>query len=80
MQGTVNNIASIGYPGCPTGPITRGDIKTIEGHFAALARHAPDILPLYKALGLRSIPTAIAKGTLSQEKADQLRALYEREE
>lgn len=80
MQGTVNNIAAIGFPGCPTGPITRGDIETIESHVAALKKVAPDILPLYKQLGLLSIPTAVAKGTLSEEKAAALRALYEREE
>ena len=79
MQGTVNNIASVGFPGCPTGPITRGDMKTIESHFATLRKHAPDILPLYKELGLKSIPGAVAKGALSKDKAEALRALFEKQ-
>jgi len=79
MQGTVNNIANLGFPNAPTGPITRGDVKTIESHFAALRKVAPDLLPIYKALGLKSLPTALAKGLLSQEKAAQLRALFEGE-
>ena len=79
MLGSVNNIATIGFPNCPSGPITRGDIKTIESHLAALAKAAPDVLPLYKQLGLFSIPTAVAKGSLSAEKAAELRALFERE-
>jgi len=29
-----------------TGPIARGDTPTVESHFAALARAAPDLLPL----------------------------------
>ncbi len=78
LQGTVNNIASVGFPGCPSGPLMRGDVKTIERHFVALTKHAPDILPLYKALGLRTIPVGLAKGTLSEGKAAELRSLFER--
>ncbi len=80
LQGSVNNIASIGFPGCLTGPIARGDIKTIKSHLNALQKYAPDILPLYKELGLKTIPIGIAKGTLSQERAEELRALLERKQ
>ena len=77
LQGSVNNIAKVGFPGCLTGPIARGDVKTIQRHLEALAKSAPDILPLYKELGLRTIPIGIAKGTLSEEKAEELRSLLE---
>ena len=80
LRGTVNNIASVGFPGCPSGPIMRGDVKTIESHFVALTKHAPDVLPLYKALGLRTIPVGLAKGALSEGKAAELRSLFERAE
>lgn len=33
-----------------TGPIARGDWATVEGHLAALAEQAPDLVPLYRAL------------------------------
>jgi len=33
-----------------TGPISRGDWSTIEAHIAALERHLPDVVPLYRAL------------------------------
>jgi len=33
-----------------TGPVVRGDWKTIEGHLRALRRSAPDVIPLYRAL------------------------------
>jgi predicted short-subunit dehydrogenase-like oxidoreductase (DUF2520 family) len=33
-----------------TGPIARGDWGTVERHLDALARHRPDLLPLYRAL------------------------------
>jgi predicted short-subunit dehydrogenase-like oxidoreductase (DUF2520 family) len=77
LQGSVNNIANIGFPGCLTGPIARGDIKTIQRHLAALEKSAPDILPLYRELGLKTIPIGTAKGTLSEERARELRALLE---
>jgi len=79
LQGSVNNIASIGFPGCLTGPIARGDIKTIQRHLAALEKYAPDILPLYKELGQQTIPIGIAKGTLNEDKAAELRSLLENE-
>lgn len=77
LQGSVNNIANIGFPGCPTGPITRGDVKTIQNHIAALKRHAPDALALYRELSLKTIPVGTAKGTLSEEKAAELRSVLE---
>ena len=79
LQGAVNNIASIGFPGCLTGPIARGDVKTIQSHLVALEKYAPDILPLYRELGLKTIPIGIAKGTLSESKAEELRSLLENE-
>lgn len=75
LQGSVNNIANMGFPDCLTGPIARGDVKTIQQHLAALEKYAPDILPLYKQLGLQTIPIGIAKGTLSEDKAEELRSL-----
>jgi len=75
LQGSVNNIASVGLPGALTGPIARGDVKTIQRHLAALEKYAPDILPLYKELGRHTIPIGTAKGTLSPEKAAELHSL-----
>ena len=77
LQGSVNNIAKMGFPGCLTGPIARGAVKTIQRHLAALEKSAPDILPLYKELGLKTIPIGIAKGTLSESNAEELRVLLE---
>ncbi len=75
LQGSVNNIAKMGFPACLTGPIARGDVKTIQRHLAALEKSAPDILPLYRELGLKTIPIGIAKGTLNERNAEELRVL-----
>lgn len=80
LRGSVNNIANVGFPGCLTGPIARGDLATIRKHLAALEKYAPDLLPLYKELGIRTIPLALAKGTLNQNRAEELRALLQGEQ
>ena len=75
LKGTMNNIENVGFPSCLTGPIARGDVGTIEKHLEALEEKEPGIVALYKALGLETIPIGIAKGTLSEAKAEELRKL-----
>jgi predicted short-subunit dehydrogenase-like oxidoreductase (DUF2520 family) len=41
-------------PDALTGPIARGDQVTVDGHRAALAERAPELLPLYDALAERA--------------------------
>jgi predicted short-subunit dehydrogenase-like oxidoreductase (DUF2520 family) len=33
-----------------TGPIARGDWQTVDAHIAEIARHAPELVPMYRAL------------------------------
>jgi predicted short-subunit dehydrogenase-like oxidoreductase (DUF2520 family) len=44
MQRTIENGFEL------TGPIARGDRVTVEAHLAAIARHAPELEPMYRAL------------------------------
>jgi predicted short-subunit dehydrogenase-like oxidoreductase (DUF2520 family) len=39
-----------------TGPIARGDRATVEAHLAALARHAPELEAMYRALAALTHP------------------------
>jgi len=75
LHGSVNNIGNVGFPHCLTGPIARGDLATIRKHLAALEKYAPDMLPLYKELGFWTIPIALAKGTINENTAEELRTL-----
>lgn len=75
LRGSVNNLSNVGLPGCLTGPIARGDLNTIRRHLDALEKRAPSILGLYKALGVETIPIALAKGTIDQSTAEKLREL-----
>jgi len=75
LKGTINNIDSIGLPDCLTGPVARGDSGTIERHLSALEVRSPSLLTTYKELGLQTIPIALAKGKVNEQKAKEMKAL-----
>jgi predicted short-subunit dehydrogenase-like oxidoreductase (DUF2520 family) len=75
LRGTLNNIDSIGLPNCLTGPVARGDLGTIERHLRALDASNPSLLTAYKELGLQTIPIALAKGKVNEQKAEEMKAL-----
>ena len=77
LRGTVNNIANVGLPGCLTGPIARGDVGTIKRHLGALQELAPSLLPIYRELGLETIPIALAGGGIDNERAGEMRLLLQ---
>jgi predicted short-subunit dehydrogenase-like oxidoreductase (DUF2520 family) len=75
LRGTLNNIDSIGLPDCLTGPIARGDLGTIERHLRAIDAKNPSLLTTYKELGLQTIPIALAKGKVNEQKAEEMKTL-----
>ncbi len=75
LRGTINNIDTVGIPRCLTGPIARGDTGTVKKHLKALQEKAPAILSTYRELGLQTIPIALAKGKINQDKAEELEAI-----
>lgn len=75
LQGTVRNIGNVGLPNCLTGPIARGDSGTIKKHLKALETTAPALVTAYSELGLHTIPIALAKGRIDQDRAKELEAL-----
>jgi len=75
LRGTVNNLENVGLPGCLTGPIARGDLGTIRSHLDALESRAPQLVSIYRELGLNTIPIALAKGKIEEQRAGELEAL-----
>ncbi len=73
VRGTVENLAAVGLPAALTGPVARGDVETVEGHLAAIAEAAPDLLAPYAAASLCAVRIATEKGTLAPEAAEALR-------
>ena len=76
IQGTVDNLKNLGLPGCLTGPVARGDLGTIRKHLAALETRSPDLLSTYRELGRQTVPIALAKGGVGQERARELKELF----
>jgi len=75
IKGILRNIGARGIPDALTGPIARGDVKTVSAHLQAIENDAPALLPLYRCLGLFTVDLGKAKATLNQEAADKLIAL-----
>jgi predicted short-subunit dehydrogenase-like oxidoreductase (DUF2520 family) len=73
IEQTLGNARALGIRTALTGPMTRGDIGTLEAHLAALAAHAPDVLPLYRAAADREIALAEERGALTPDVAKRLR-------
>ena len=72
MGGSLQNVRRHGVPMALTGPIARGDVTVVRHHLDALPEAQK---PLYKALLAATIPVALAKGTLSEIAARELRDL-----
>lgn len=77
IRGTLSNIGTKGIPGGLTGPISRGDVATVSAHLKAIEKDAPELVQLYRCLGLYTVDLAKAKGTLNKGAADKLAALLE---
>src|SRR6266478_5688694 len=75
LRGTADNVERLGAAGGLGSAVARGDVGTIRRHLDALAESAPDSLELYRIMSLRTIPLALAKGTLKPETAKKIAAL-----
>jgi predicted short-subunit dehydrogenase-like oxidoreductase (DUF2520 family) len=73
IEGTLGNARALGIRAALTGPMTRGDVGTLAAHLAALAAHAPGVLPLYVAAAHREIDLAVDRGVLAPETASEMR-------
>lgn len=77
MEGTLSNLKIMTPRDALTGPIARGDIGTVSKHIKSLEEKAPEILDIYKTLGLRTLKLALEKGKLDEESLKALRKLLE---
>jgi len=75
IEQTLSNAKALGIRPALTGPMTRGDVGTLARHLDALARLAPDVLPLYRAAAEREIQLAESRGSLAPHAAESMRRL-----
>ncbi|MBF8289133.1 MAG: ketopantoate reductase PanG, partial [Chloroflexi bacterium] len=71
---TLANARSLGIARALTGPMTRGDVGTLERHLATLRAYAPAVLELYSAAAEREVALAVGRGVLAPEVAATMRA------
>lgn len=73
------NVARLGLPWALTGPVRRGDVRTVTRHVEALRRVSPGALAAYLAMGRAQLPLARALGDASPPDLARLaRAFAER--
>jgi predicted short-subunit dehydrogenase-like oxidoreductase (DUF2520 family) len=76
LSASLDNVLRLGDAAL-TGPVSRGDVATVQRHLATLAAAAPQMRPAYVAMALRTAERAHAAGRLSDAAAQELRAALE---
>ena len=77
-RGTLASIESAGLAEGMPGPVSRGDVGSIEKHVAALTPLGPEGMEFYRVVCDRTIPLGMARGAIDAAAAARLRAILGR--
>ena len=77
-RGDARQCPALGIRAALTGPMTRGDVGTLEAHLDTLRAHAPGVLELYVAAARPEIDLAEGRGALAPEASNRMRELLVR--
>ncbi|BCR05961.1 NADP oxidoreductase [Desulfuromonas versatilis] len=72
LTGTCHNLSVLGPEQALTGPIARGDQRTVGKHLQALGQMPADLGEIYRVLGRKTVEVAQRKGTIDPQKAADL--------
>jgi predicted short-subunit dehydrogenase-like oxidoreductase (DUF2520 family) len=75
FRSTLRNLETSGLPAALTGPLVRGDARTVAAHLEALDRDAPAIGEAYRALALAALPLVAQQGRLDHVTLEHLEEL-----
>jgi len=78
VRGSTDAISHSGLQRAMAGSVARGDVQTVARHLEALGGLDPEARDFYRRLALRTIPIAMAAGTLDAARAQELRARLSR--
>ena len=78
IKGTVNNIEELGIINSLTGPISRGDINTIENHLNSFLKYRKDDLPLYKELAKKTVELSMLKEKDRRDKFTEIKEILDK--
>jgi len=73
-QAVLNNVHDSGIPDAVAGPYSRGDLGTITKHIQALKHSESEILQLYRALALATLPLCV-EGGLAPDIANEIESV-----
>ena len=76
-QGTLSSIQSAGVARGMPGPVSRGDVSSIEKHLRAVSPMGPEMLNFYRTLCTATVPLALQAGGIAEERAQQFVDLLE---
>lgn len=74
LSAALDNALATG-PAALTGPVARGDLRTVRRHLDQLGRHAPELLAGYRSMALRTGQLAVTAGLLDEIVLSELRAV-----
>lgn len=77
-RGTLASIESAGIAASLPGPVSRGDVASIEKHVQALAGTGEDMQAFYRVMCGATVGLALESGAIDEATADRLRALLDR--
>jgi predicted short-subunit dehydrogenase-like oxidoreductase (DUF2520 family) len=75
LRSVAENVERLGLPGALTGPVRRGDRHGVGRHLVVIADHAPNLVPLYRALVAAQVPLARAIGDAESSVFDAIESL-----
>ena len=77
LRSTVDSLEAQGTPAALTGPISRGDVGTVQKHLDALESQAPSMMPLYCEIALGAVTLSRDKGGIDHNKENEITTLLE---
>jgi len=72
IEGTLKNIRALGAPRALTGPIARGDWKTVADHLEVMHTAAPHLVDVYRSMGKLTVRAARENRSTTDELLDKL--------
>jgi len=75
VKGTIVNIETKGTIPSLTGPIARGDGGTVRKHMQGFHTRFPELLKIYREMGLFTVDVAARKGILKDEQLAEIRLI-----
>lgn len=76
-EGTIQNVRQLGVVGAITGPLARGDVRTVTLPLEVLRRQNPELEGVYKTLGKMVVALGRRRGSFDETKLAEIASLLD---